>query len=40
MSNWVVENGYDRACIRLTGENIDTEYGSCFGGFWWPDILD
>ena len=40
MSNWVVENGYDRACIRLTGENIDTEYGTCFGGFWWPDILD
>ena len=26
MSNWVVENGYDR--------------GTCFGGFWWPDILD
>jgi len=36
--NWVNERGYNRACVKCVGHNINEEYGSVFGGYWSPDI--
>lgn len=36
--NWVNERGYNRACVKCVGHNIDPEYGSVFGGYWSPDL--
>ena len=36
--NWVNERGYNRACVKCVGYDIDPIHGSVFGGYWSPDI--
>ena len=38
MANWVNENGYNRACVKGICEYCDDDYGTCFTGYWNPDI--